>query len=252
MKLNLLAIGISLIITACNSYPIHEKTSLPDGFISLNDVDSSIQLDIRYYGSNNFIGRPIDGYFTAKCLLTLEAATALVKAQQQSLALGYSLKVYDCYRPQRSVTDFVSWSSDPDDNLVQHRFYPAIQKNQLFPQGYIASQSGHSRGSTIDITLVPVGSQQPAVDPFANRYDCRASLPRRYPDNSIDMGSEYDCFDEISQTANPNISDTAKQNRNLLKSIMADAGLDNYDQEWWHYTLVDEPFPNTYFDFPIE
>jgi len=206
---------------------------------------------MRYYTSNNFIGRPVVDYFADRCFLTQEAAAALAIAQQQAGILSYSLKIYDCYRPQGSVNDFVTWASDPDDILQQHRFYPDVPKSELFAQGYIAAQSGHSRGSTVDLTLVPIDSRQPAIDPFANRYDCRPTMPPRYPDNSLDMGTGYDCFDTLSTTDNPLISETAKHNREQLRSIMESAGFINYDQEWWHYTLQNEPFQNQYFDFPI-
>lgn len=240
---------ILILLTNCqiSSY----DSSVPLGFVDITDLVPDIQLDIRYYTSNNFIGRPIVGYFAPRCLLSREAAEALVASQQQANALGYSLKVYDCYRPQSSVSDFVSWASDPDDILQQHRFYPAVPKTELFAQGYIAGQSGHSRGSTLDLTLVAIDSRQPDIDPFANRYDCRSAMPRRYPDNSLDMGTGYDCFDELSTTDSPSINENARLNRNQLRSIMESAGFVNYAQEWWHYTLQNEPFQNQYFDFPI-
>jgi D-alanyl-D-alanine dipeptidase len=238
-----------LLLTNCQ-LPAYES-SAPPGFVDITDIVPEIQLDMRYYTSNNFIGSPVVGYFAARCFLTQEAAAALAVAQQQATALNFSLKIYDCYRPQSSVNDFVSWASDPDDILQQHRFYPDVAKSELFAQGYIAAQSGHSRGSTIDLTLVPIGSKQPAVDPFANRYDCRPAMPPRYPDNSLDMGTGYDCFDPLSATDNPLINETARNNRNQLKLIMESAGFVNYDQEWWHYTFQNEPFQNEYFDFPI-
>ncbi|MBT8146532.1 MAG: D-alanyl-D-alanine dipeptidase, partial [Gammaproteobacteria bacterium] len=147
---------------------------------------------------------------------------------------------------------FVSWAADSDDVLQQQRFYPTVPKGELFSQGYIAERSGHSRGSTVDLTLVTIGSQQPQVDPLANRYDCRQPKPLRYPDNSLEMGTGYDCFDALSHTDNEQISERAKQNRQLLRSIMEAAGFSNYPQEWWHYTLDSEPYPDRYFDFPIQ
>ena len=241
--------SVLALLTSCVASQQH--SNLPAGFVSISSVAPDIQLDIRYYTNNNFIGRPIEGYFAPLCILTIEAASALARVQRLAEDQGYSLKVYDCYRPQIAVNDFVAWAADLDDTLQQHRFYPALDKSRLFAEGYIAERSGHSRGSTVDLTLVPLGSQQPAIDPFANRYDCRAARFGRYPDNSIDMGSGYDCFDSLANTANEEISDTARNNRELLSTLMAMAGFENYPLEWWHFTLMHEPYPDTYFEFPV-
>jgi D-alanyl-D-alanine dipeptidase len=246
----LLLIAATILLSNCSSQP-RPSASLPQGFVSVSSLNSGIQLDIRYYTSNNFIGRPVAGYFRADCILTEAAAQALLRAQALADAQGYALKVYDCYRPQQAVTDFVSWAADPDDTLLQHRFYPVVPKDQLFARGYIAELSGHSRGSTVDLTLVPAASRQPQIDPFANRYDCRAALPLRYPDNSLDMGTGYDCFDELSHTDNSAVGALARRNRDLLRAILTEAGFSNYAQEWWHYTLDHEPYPERYFDFPV-
>ena len=225
---------------------------VPDDFVSVTEMDPTIQLDIRYYTANNFTGRQIKGYNSAKCILSIEAAKALTTAQKQANKFGYSIKVYDCYRPQRAVTDFVEWARDTGDTKMQHRFYPAVPKNELFRQGYIAEKSGHSRGSTMDLTLAPLNTRQPEIMPDNIRYDCRLQKSERYPDNSIDMGTGYDCFDELAHTDNPLINGTARKNRRLLRQIMESAGFVNYDKEWWHYTLENEPFPDTYFDFPVQ
>ena len=241
-----------LLLTSCNSREIDITKPLPDQFVSVSKLDTTIQLDIRYFTANNFTGRKIKGYNSAKCILTIDAAKALTTAQKQANTYGYSIKVYDCYRPQRAVTDFVEWVGDTGDTKMQHRFYPAVPKNELFKKGYIAEKSGHSRGSTLDLTLVPLTTRQPEVMPSNNRYDCRLQMSERYPDNSIDMGTGFDCFDELAHTDNPHINQTAVQNRRLLRSIMENAGFINYDKEWWHYTLKNEPFPDTYFDFPVQ
>jgi zinc D-Ala-D-Ala dipeptidase len=246
------ALSCLLFFTSCVNGDTHDIIAMPDRFVSLSDVDSTIQLDIRYQTSNNFVGRPIKGYRDLKCILTNEAAAALVRAQQQANAHGYSLKVYDCYRPQRAVADFAEWAKDTIATQMQHRYYPTVPKNELFARGYIAEKSGHSRGSTVDLTLVPIGSRQPDALPAGNQYDCRSQVSGRYPDNSIDMGTGYDCFDDLAHTGNPRISDVAKRNRSLLKSMLASVGFVNFDKEWWHYTLKDEPFPDTYFDFLIQ
>lgn len=221
------------------------------GFTLLSQVAPDIQQDIRYATANNFLGRPVNGYFTNACVISVDAANALANVQQQAVDLGYSLKVYDCYRPQHAVDDFVRWSSDADDNLMQSRFFPALEKDQLFPQGYIAARSGHSRGSTVDLTLVPLDTRQPSASPLDGRFDCRASVMQRYPDNSIDMGTGYDCFDEKSHTDHPDVSENVRANRDLLRDLMEQSGFENYSQEWWHFTLNDEPFPERYFDFSL-
>src|SRR5262249_16924650 len=211
------------------------------------------QLDIRYQTSNNFVGRPIAGYRNPNCILTSQAAASLARAQQQTNAQGFSLKVYDCYRPQRAVADLAAWAKATDTTTVQLRFSPAVPKSELFARGYIAEKSGHSRGSTVDLTLVPIGSRQPDAHPDAGSYfECRSPASIRSPDNSIDMGTGFDCFDALAHTDNPTISETARHNRQVLRSIMEREGFVNLDKEWWHYTLKEEPFPDTYFDFPVE
>lgn len=223
----------------------------PAGFSSIANLDPSIELDIRYITANNFLGRPVTGYEAAACILSTPAARALLDVQQAANELGLSLKIYDCFRPQRAVDDFVRWAADEDDTVMKASMYPDVPKDELFSRGYIAERSGHSRGSTIDLTLVPLGSRQPEVDPFAS-WDCRAAESTlRFPDNTIDMGTSYDCFDELSHTENPRISETAMANRLLLRELMDAAGFQNYVNEWWHYTLRNEPFPETFFDFPV-
>ena len=241
-----------LLLVSCAGRGAPPVVERPERFVSLDEIDSTIELDIRYYTSNNFVGRPIRGYLRPKCFLTREAVVALVQAQRKANLAGYSLKVYDCYRPQRAVSDFTEWARDVRDTKMQHRFYPAVPKSELFSRGYIAEKSGHSRGSTLDVTLVPLGSRQPKEDPAAARYDCRSRMSQRYPDNSIDMGTGYDCFDELAHTENLKAGETAMRNRQRLKSILESAGFVNYEKEWWHYTLRDEPFPATYFDFVVE
>lgn len=225
---------------------------LPEGFSYLSQLDSSIQQDMRYVGTNNFLGRPVAGYEAGECILTEPAALALVLVQEAVNSLGYSLKVYDCFRPQRAVDDFVQWAADPSDELMRSSYYPEVPKDELFSRGYIAEQSGHSRGSTVDLTLVPLGTAVPVADPLARLFDCRAQQPERFPDNSIDMGTGYDCFDLRSHTDDIGVGAEVLQRRHLLRNLMEAAGFTNYEQEWWHYTLNDEPFPDQYFDFPVK
>lgn len=249
-------IGSALFTTAAALLLSHctvsePDSSLPAGFSTLTMVDASIELDMRYVGDNNFIGRPITGYQASACILTTPAASALAQVQAQANLQGYSLKVYDCFRPQRAVDHFVRWAADADDEKMKAAFYPDVPKDELFSRGYIAERSGHSRGSTVDLTLVRMGSTQPLADPMAD-YDCRGSEAQRFPDNSIDMGTSYDCFDARSHTDNPDVGERVLANRHLLRDLMEAAGFVNYDQEWWHYTLRDEPFADQYFDFPIQ
>ncbi|ALO46669.1 M15 family metallopeptidase [Pseudohongiella spirulinae] len=249
MAYSRITLGILLLVqmAACSN----DEPYPPEGFSSIAELDASIELDIRYIGNNNFLGRPVAGYEGAACILSTPAASALVQVQRSANEQGYSLKIYDCFRPQQAVDNFVRWAADADDVVMKASMYPSVPKEELFSRGYIAERSGHSRGSTVDLTLVPLGTHQPQLDPFAP-WDCRASDEAlRFPDNSIDMGTSYDCFDVLSHTAHPAISAQAMANRLLLKELMEAAGFENYENEWWHYTLQDEPFPDTFFDFPV-
>jgi len=210
-------------------------------------------LDIRYHSEHNFVGRSIDGYLEPRCLLTMQAAQALRRAQTTARAGGYSLKVYDCYRPLRAGDDFKSWARIPDAQEMKAEFYPGIAKSDLFTLGYVSGgKSAHSRGSTVDLTLValPARTQRPFV-PGEALAPCTAPADQRFPDNTIDMGTGYDCFDPRSHTLDSRIPAHAKQNRLILRQLMTGAGFRNYANEWWHYSLVAEPYPDTYFDFPI-
>ncbi|WP_067499445.1 M15 family metallopeptidase [Actinoplanes sp. TFC3] len=221
-------------------------------FVAVSRTDPTIISDIRYATSHNFVGRRIDGYREPLCILTEQAATALGKAQRAVRKQGYSLKVYDCYRPQRAVNDFVKWAGDPGDQRMKREFYPKVNKEVLFEEGYIAEKSGHSRGSTLDLTLVKLPPKpQPAYRPGQPLVPCTASVRKRFPDNTIDMGTGYDCFDPLAHTLDPRITGVPLANRLLLKRAMTAAGFTNYELEWWHYTLAGEPFPDRYFDFPV-
>ena len=225
----------------------------PPGFVDVRDVIPSIQLDIRYYSPHNFVGRPVDGYKAPLCFLTREAASALKRVQDELAPSGLSLKIYDCYRPQRAVDHFVRWARDIDDTLTQQEFYPTVDKQYLFQDGYIDAKSGHSRGSTVDLTIVPSKPlPQEEYRPGQTLYACFLPAGKRFRDNSIDMGTGFDCFHELSHTDNSAITAEQKKNRLLLKSLMEKHGFRNYSKEWWHFTLKQEPYPDTYFDFLIE
>ncbi|WP_437088740.1 M15 family metallopeptidase [Streptomyces sp. enrichment culture] len=224
----------------------------PADFVALNSVAPTILEEIRYSTPHNFVGEPIDGYRQPLCILTRPAAQALGKAQARLLSQGYSLKVYDCYRPQRAVDHFVRWAQDLDDQAMKAEFYPNVDKTRLFTDGYIAEKSGHSRGSTVDLTLVrlPARPTRP-YHPGQPLVPCTAPQAERFPDNSVDMGTGFDCFDTLSHTADPRVQGVQRANRTLVKSTLEDLGFTNLAEEWWHYTFKPETYPDTYFDFPV-
>ncbi|MEV7091718.1 M15 family metallopeptidase [Amycolatopsis sp. NPDC051045] len=247
------ALAVTLAAMAGLAVPTPAQAATPAaGFVALSDVAPSILQDIRYDTRHNFVGRRIDGYRRPLCILTRQAAEGLRDAQAQLRRQGYTLKVYDCYRPQRAVDHFVRWAKDLADEKMKAEFYPNVAKDRLFADGYIAEKSGHSRGSTMDLTLVriPPPFQRPYV-PGEPLKPCFAPRDQRFPDNTVDMGTGYDCFDPLAHTDNPAITGSARQHRDLLRSTMSAAGFRNLPEEWWHYTLDDEPFPDTYFDFPV-
>ncbi len=227
--------------------------ALPAGFVYLHDIDPSILQDIRYAVFHNFIGRPIIGYKAKQCILTQEAAHALANVQKKLKTLSLSLKVYDCYRPTMAVADFLTWSKEPSQQKMKAEFYPGINKADMFRLGYVAEKSGHSRGSTVDLTIVPIPTpSQPIYHPQQKLVSCTAPYSRRYQDNSIDMGTGYDCMDVLSHALNPDISKIAMQHRLLLRQIMIQNGFEPYAYEWWHFTLKNEPFAGNYFNFLVK
>jgi D-alanyl-D-alanine dipeptidase len=229
------------------------ERKMPERFIDVKEVIPSIILDIRYFGAHNFIGERIDGYNAYKCILTKDAAEALSKVQEELMKSSMSLKVYDCYRPQRAVNHFVRWAEDLHDTRMKKEFYPAVDKRYLFRDGYISDKSSHSRGSTVDITIVPVPlPKQEIYAPGQILHECYLPVGKRFKDNSIDMGTGFDCFHELSHTGSKQIGLQQRINRLLLKTLMEKQGFKNYDREWWHFTLKNEPFPDTYYDFVIK
>lgn len=225
--------------------------ALPRGFVYLRDVDPTIVQDIRYAGSHNFVGRPIKGYLAAECILSTPAAAALANIQKMLIEKNLSLIVWDCYRPMRAVDDFRRWSQEPAHAEMQAEFYPRTDKRNLFAQGYLATRSAHSRGSTVDLGLVPRGSTAtPPPDPAQPLKACTLPKGERYEDGTIDLGTGYDCLDVLGSTTNALAGATALRNRQMLKSAMRDAGFRGYFREWWHFELVGEPFRNG-FDFEV-
>jgi D-alanyl-D-alanine dipeptidase len=224
----------------------------PSSFVALDEVDSTVLQDIRYETPYNFVGRRIDGYREPVCILTRRAAKALKRAQAALQPKGYTLKVYDCYRPQRAVDHFVRWAEN-GSRRMKREFYPRVDKRRLFDDGYIAHRSGHSRGGTVDLTLVKLPARPQPV--WTRRefglVSCTAPRRRRFPDNSVSMGTSYDCFDPRSHTFDDRITGRARRNRLLLKRTMEHAGFEYYANEWWHFTLRNERYPDRYFDFPV-
>ncbi len=222
----------------------------PADFVDLALLAPTIAVEMRYFGEFNFVGRPVRGYDAPRCLLTQPAATALAQVQARLEPFGLGLKVFDCYRPQRAVDHFVEWAQDLDDTRYQAVFYPTVPKALLFQEGYIADHSSHSRGSTVDLTLIPL--PPPSQSALAEqRPPCTAAASSRPWENGLDMGTAFDCFDPRSWTASLAVAPQARANRLLLKQVMEAEGFINYPNEWWHFTLAAEPFPEQRFDFPV-
>ena len=200
----------------------------PSGFVLLSDFVPDIIQEIRYYTTYNFIGDRIDGYEEPCALLTKEAARALKSASNEMFVRGYRLKIFDAYRPACAVKHFVLWGIEDQDIRMKPYFYPKLEKQELFVKGYIAKQSSHSRGSTVDLTLLDMNTGK-----------------------ELDMGSPFDLFDEISHPDCRDISDEQYENRMILQQVMVRNGFCSIDCEWWHFTLRDEPYPDTYFEFPV-
>ena len=200
----------------------------PSSFVDAATVVPGLVVDMRYAGAHNFVGRPIAGYQAPHCLLTREAANALAEVARDLAPHDLVIKVFDCYRPVRAVMNFVRWARDLGDQATKAEFYPDVDKRTLFRDGYIASHSGHSRGSTMDLTLA------------------------RADGTELDMGTHFDFFSPKSWTADASIGAAAHANRMLLAAAMRRRGFRGYDREWWHFTLRGEPFPDTYFDFPVK
>jgi zinc D-Ala-D-Ala dipeptidase len=220
-------LGIA-IAASCLLAPSAKAQGMPSSFVDAATAVPGLVAEIRYFGSNNFVGRPIDGYEHPRCLLTREAANALAKAQLTLSERGLGLKVFDCYRPRRAVAHFVRWARDLKDTATKATHYPNVNKRELFKKGYIASRSGHSRGSTVDLTVV-----------------------RRSDGQELDMGTPFDFFSLRSWPSSEAVTPEQRANRMLLAGAMRRAGFRPLHTEWWHFTLRNEPFPDTYFDFVV-
>ncbi|WP_295391733.1 M15 family metallopeptidase [uncultured Thiodictyon sp.] len=226
---------------------------LPDGFVYLRAVAPDIPQDMRYFGSHNFIGRPIDGYQAPECILTGQAAAALKAVQGDVAAAGLRVKVFDCYRPTRAVAHFVRWSQDVADQQMKAEFYPHIDKADFFRLGYVAARSGHSRGSTVDLVLEPAAAGPTPVPAVSDQplVACTAPQGQRFPDSPLDFGTGFDCMDPLSHPDSTAVPAAAQHHRAQLAQAMERHGFRSLPEEWWHFTLKAEPFPQTYFDFPV-
>jgi D-alanyl-D-alanine dipeptidase len=232
--------------------PALAGSALPRGLVYLRDIDPTIVQDIRYAGSHNFVGRPIRGYLAAECILSVAAANALEAVQSRLAEKKLSLIVWDCYRPKRAVDDFLQWSKDPAHAEMKAEFYPRTDKEKLFALGYLARRSAHSRGSTVDLGIVPSGSSlAPPPNPQSLKA-CTSSKGERFEDGTIDFGTGYDCLDVLANTSNALVGAIARRNRQTLKSYMQAAGFRPYAREWWHFELIDEPFKRDEFDFEVK
>ncbi|NGO67219.1 D-Ala-D-Ala dipeptidase VanX [Streptomyces boncukensis] len=201
---------------------------MTDDFVYVDELVPGIRWDAKYATWDNFTGKPVDGYLANRIVGTRALCTALGRAQEKAASLGFGLLVWDGYRPQRAVDCFLHWSEQPEDGRTKRRHYPSIDRSELFGKGYVAAKSGHSRGSTVDLTLYALAT---------------GDMTR--------MGGHHDLMDPVSHHGAGGITPIEAENRELLCSIMEDCGFDRYDCEWWHYTLRSEPYSDVYFDFPI-
>lgn len=228
---------------------IEATGTLPQGFVYLKDIDPTIQQSPRYETTENFLGRSVKGYRKGTgIVLARQAAEALKRVQEQVGLKGYELVVYDGYRPQKAVNDFIAWAKDYKDQIKKIEYYPEIKKEDLFRFGYVAVKSGHSRGSSVDLTLIKKGEkvQNPVI---VETTLTDGSILKRLDDGTLYMGTSFDFFDKASWTNSSLVDEEAQKNRAYLARVMNDAGFDSLLEEWWYFILQDEPFPKTYFDF---
>ncbi len=220
---------ISIIALGLLCFGFYQKQNLPEGFVYVKSVIQDLDVELRYFTTHNFVGDTIDGYKSNNLILTRETAEKLKLVQDELQQQNLCLKVYDGYRPQRSVNHFIRWAKDLNDTINKSEFYPNVAKRNLFKEEYIASRSGHSRGSTVDLTIIDGNTGRP-----------------------LDMGSPYDFFGKQSWVDYDSITESQKKNRQLLQRVMLKHNFRNYPKEWWHFTLRWEPFPKTYFDFEVD
>lgn len=244
-----LAVTLGLVVMFAAVAPA-DAQGLPGEFVHLRDIDPTILQDMRYATANNFVGRPLKGYEAGECIVTRRVAAALKRVQQDVAPRGLSLKMFDCYRPQRAVDDMVAWAQDGHETPAQHRYNPKMRKEELFRLGYIARRSGHSTGKAVDLTLVQLPVlKSPPFDPKASYADCTGPEKLRAPEASVDMGTGYDCSDEKAHTASKAITAPQRKWRETLVAAMARQGFVNFRLEWWHFSLPGTG--RTAYDFPV-
>ena len=229
--------------------PQRAGAALPTIFVRLREVAPTIRQDIRYATPFNFTGRRVPGYEAAECILLRPAAEALARAQARLLAQGYSLKVYDCYRPERAVRSFITWAQSPEPDWMARIFSPHIPKAEQFARGYLARRSRHSLGIAVDLGLVR--ADEPDRPTPTEAGACDGPFASRARESSLDFGTAYDCSSPLSATAHPRINAEARVNRDRLKRALAAEGFRNYSLEWWHYDFTAAPAPLRSHDFPV-
>ena len=225
--------GTLFLLCACSGAISQPNAATAFGFVNLADFmaqhEVALTVDVRYFGADNFMGAKVDGYAAEKIYATEEAAAALLIVQKILNSRGLALKVFDAYRPQQAVDHFVRWAKDLGDARMKSKYYPRVNKENLFSEGYIASRSGHSRGSTIDLTIVNLADGA-----------------------EFDMGTSWDFFDPLSWPLSDQVSLSQRANRDTLREVMIAGGFRPLDEEWWHFTLDEEPYPDRYFNFKVE
>lgn len=220
--------GAALVAGLAGLSPVSALCEMPAEFVDVAEVLPEARLDVRYFTTNNFVGARVDGYEAHRCFLTAPAAEALQGVAREAGREGLRLLIFDCYRPARAVAHFARWAADLSDETTKMAYYPDLEKRDLFAEGYIAERSGHSRGSTLDLTLMEGGSGR-----------------------ELDMGTPFDLFGPRSWPHSRDVTSEQSANRRKLAGLMERYGFKGFEKEWWHFTLADEPFPDTYFDFPI-
>lgn len=222
-------LSVLLLLSAAGAFA--DAPRMPDGFVYLSDIAPDIRIELRYYTTDNFLGQPVSGYLSPQCILTQAAGNALKKIQEELKPFGLGLKVFDAYRPQQAVDHFVAWAEDVGETRMKRAYYPNVEKQNLFKEGYIAEKSAHSRGSAVDLTIISLDNP---------------------PNVELDMGSGFDFFGPESWPDNPHMTASQRSHRMLLQVLMKKHGFEPYDREWWHFRLIDEPFPATWFNFPVQ
>jgi len=244
------AVGAAILIFSFSAIAAAQGQTLPGDFVFLRDIDPTIIQDIRYAGSNNFVGRRLSGYDAAECVVKRRVGLALKAVQQELAKQKLSLKMFDCYRPARASHDMVVWAQNGRETPAERRYNPALAKKDLFRLGYIAEHSQHSTGVALDLTLVDLAADNSArFDPAKPYADCTAPATARAPEGSVDMGTGYDCSDVKSHTAARTVTPDQRRWRNTLVAAMAKQGFVNYSKEWWHFSMPGAG--GQAYDFPI-